>query len=71
MLHKTGMDEETEGESSLGEPAEHVITFKNPVFEAIHSAASGLFSVGGITPEVMNHFDEVCITGNDDQPHAT
>ncbi|CQD31841.1 helix-turn-helix domain-containing protein [Yersinia mollaretii] len=35
--------------------------FKSPAFEAIHSAASGLFSVGAIPQETMRNFDERCV----------
>ena len=35
--------------------------YKSPAFEAIHSAASGLFSVGAIPQETMRHFDESCL----------
>ena len=35
--------------------------FKSPAFEAIHSAASGLFSVDAIPRETMRSFDEACI----------
>ncbi|HHC4148778.1 TPA: helix-turn-helix domain-containing protein [Klebsiella pneumoniae] len=35
--------------------------YKSPAFEAIHSAASGLFSVGAIPQEKMRHFDESCL----------
>ncbi|MDU3363043.1 MAG: transcriptional regulator [Klebsiella sp.] len=35
--------------------------YKSPAFEAIHSAASGLFSVGAIQQETMRHFDESCL----------
>ncbi|HCT5878201.1 DNA-binding transcriptional regulator [Morganella morganii] len=36
--------------------------FKSPAFEAIHSAASGLFSVGAIPQETMRNFDQACIS---------
>lgn len=43
--------------------------FKSPAFEAIHSAASGLFSVDTIPQETMRHFDKSCIERvNDLQP---
>ncbi|MCL2897753.1 helix-turn-helix domain-containing protein [Brenneria tiliae] len=35
--------------------------FKSPAFEAIHSAASGLFNVGAIPQETMRNFDKACI----------
>lgn len=35
--------------------------FKSPAFEAIHSAASGLFSVDAIPQETMRNFDNACI----------
>ncbi|MGY3308692.1 DNA-binding transcriptional regulator YiaG [Pantoea ananatis] len=35
--------------------------FKSPVFEAIHSAASGLFSVDAIPKETMRNFDNACL----------
>ncbi|WP_312952886.1 DNA-binding transcriptional regulator [Superficieibacter sp.] len=36
--------------------------FKSPAFEAIHSAACGLFSVDAIPQETMRHFDAACLT---------
>jgi putative transcriptional regulator len=36
--------------------------FKSPVFEAIHSAAAGLYSVDAIAQETMRSFDETCIS---------
>lgn len=45
--------------------------FKSPAFEAIHSAAAGLFSVGAIPQETMRHFDQTCLGSVDDlQPLA-
>ncbi|MBW5834634.1 helix-turn-helix domain-containing protein [Yersinia enterocolitica] len=35
--------------------------FKSPAFEAIHSAASGLFNVDAIPQETMRNFDKACI----------
>ncbi len=35
--------------------------YKSPAFEAIHSAASRIFSVGAIPQETMRHFDESCL----------
>lgn len=35
--------------------------FKSDAFEAIHSAASGMFRVGTIDKATMRHFDESCI----------
>ena len=35
--------------------------FKSPAFEAIHSAAAGLYSVDAIAQETMRSFDETCI----------
>lgn len=46
--------------------AEYKNVFKSAAFEAIHSAASGLFSVGAITPEVMCGFDEACISSRNE-----
>ncbi|ASY81091.1 transcriptional regulator [Pectobacterium polaris] len=40
--------------------------FKSPVFEAIHSAASGLFSVDAIPQETMRNFDKACLNSVDD-----
>ncbi|WP_236032220.1 helix-turn-helix domain-containing protein [Dickeya parazeae] len=34
---------------------------KSPAFEAIHSAASGLFSVDAIPQETMRNFDKACL----------
>ncbi|AKH64367.1 MULTISPECIES: DNA-binding transcriptional regulator [Photorhabdus] len=46
--------------------------FKSPAFEAIHSAASGLFSVGAIPQETMRSFDKACIDSvNDLKPLET
>ena len=36
--------------------------FKSPAFEAIHSAASGLFSVDAIPQETMRSFDAACLS---------
>lgn len=36
--------------------------FKSPAFEAIHSAASGLFSVDAIPQETMRNFDKACLS---------
>lgn len=36
--------------------------FKSPAFEAIHSAAAGLYSVDAIAQETMRCFDETCIS---------
>lgn len=36
--------------------------FKSPAFEAIHSAAAGLYSVEAIAQETMRSFDETCIS---------
>jgi putative transcriptional regulator len=36
--------------------------FKSDAFEAIHSAASGMFRVGTIDKATMRHFDEKCLT---------
>ena len=39
--------------------------FKSPAFEAIHSAASGLFSVDAIAQETMRNFDQACLSNID------
>lgn len=36
--------------------------FKSPAFEAIHSAAAGLFSVDAIPAETMRNFDKACLS---------
>lgn len=36
--------------------------FKSSAFEAIHSAASGLFSVDAIPQETMRSFDATCLS---------
>ncbi len=36
--------------------------FKSPAFEAIHSAAAGLYSVDAIAQETMRSFDDTCIS---------
>nr|WP_314423479.1 DNA-binding transcriptional regulator [uncultured Erwinia sp.] len=36
--------------------------FKSPAFEAIHSAAAGLFSVDAIPAETMRSFDKTCLS---------
>ncbi|EEH2192471.1 DNA-binding transcriptional regulator [Salmonella enterica] len=36
--------------------------FKSPAFEAIHSAAAGLFSVDAIPQETMRSFDTACLS---------
>ena len=36
--------------------------FKSPAFEAIHSAASGLFSVDAIPQDTMRSFDAACLS---------
>ncbi|MEI2265440.1 helix-turn-helix domain-containing protein [Erwinia sp. CGal63] len=44
--------------------------FKSPAFEAIHSAASGLFSVNAVSRETMRSFDETCLDSVSDlQPN--
>jgi putative transcriptional regulator len=35
--------------------------YKSDAFEAIHSAAEGLFKAGGISKETMRDFDESCL----------
>lgn len=35
--------------------------FKSPAFEAIHSAAAGMFKAGVIPEETMRSFDATCI----------
>ncbi len=43
--------------------------FKSPAFEAIHSAASGLFNANVIPQETMRNFDKTCLTNvNELQP---
>ncbi|AFI88594.1 DNA-binding transcriptional regulator [Pectobacterium parmentieri] len=43
--------------------------FKSPAFEAIHRAASGLFSVDAIPQETMRNFDKACLNSvHDLQP---
>ncbi|PJG45690.1 transcriptional regulator [Sphingobium sp. LB126] len=36
--------------------------FKSDAFEAIHSAAAGMYRVGAIDKATMRHFDESCLT---------
>ena len=36
--------------------------FKSDAFEAIHSAAAGMYRVGVIDKATMRHFDESCLT---------
>jgi putative transcriptional regulator len=36
--------------------------FKSDAFEAIHSAANGLYRVGGIDKATMREFDESCLS---------
>ncbi len=40
--------------------------FKSPAFEAIHRAASGLFSADAIPQETMRNFDKVCLNSADE-----
>ena len=40
--------------------------FKSPAFEAIHSAAAGLYSVDAIPQETMRSFDEACLSNVSD-----
>ena len=40
--------------------------FKSPAFEAIHSAASGLFSVGAIPQETMRDCDKASLSHVED-----
>ena len=40
--------------------------FKSPAFEAIHSAASGLYNVEAIPQETMRNFDKACLSQVDD-----
>jgi putative transcriptional regulator len=35
--------------------------YKSDAFEAIHSAAEGLFKAGGFSKETMRDFDESCL----------
>ncbi|MFA7338900.1 MAG: DNA-binding transcriptional regulator [Candidatus Obscuribacterales bacterium] len=35
--------------------------FKSDVFEAVHSAVSGMHEAGTISKETMRHFDEACL----------
>ncbi|SCC94727.1 Transcriptional regulator, XRE family (fragment) [Thiomonas sp. X19] len=37
-------------------------TFKSDAFEAIHSAAQGLYRVGAIDKATMREFDASCLT---------
>lgn len=39
--------------------------FKSPAFEAIHSAATGLFSIDAIPQETVRDFDQACIDSED------
>jgi len=39
--------------------------FKSPAFEAIHSTASGLFSVDAIGQETMRNFDKAGLNSID------
>ncbi|HFQ8226402.1 TPA: helix-turn-helix domain-containing protein [Citrobacter freundii] len=36
--------------------------FKSPAFEAIHSAASGLYNAEAIPQETMRNFDKACLS---------
>lgn len=36
--------------------------YKSDAFEAIHSAAQGLYSSGGMTKETLREFDEACLS---------
>lgn len=36
--------------------------YKSDAFEAIHSAASGMYKVGTIDKATMRHFDETCLS---------
>lgn len=66
MLHEIGIDRVASDEDMRDICAEYKNVFKSAVFEAIHSAASGLFSVGAITLEVMCGFDEACINSRNE-----
>lgn len=66
MLHEVGIDRVASGENLRDICDEHKNVFKSAAFEAIHSAASGLFSVGAITREVMRGFDEACISSRNE-----
>lgn len=35
--------------------------FKSEAFEAVHSAAAGMYRVGSIDKATMRHFDETCL----------
>jgi putative transcriptional regulator len=37
------------------------LKYKSDAFEAIHSAAQGMYSCGGITKEEMEKFDKSCL----------
>lgn len=36
--------------------------FKNDLYEAVHSSASALFSIGAFDKATMREFDEACLT---------
>jgi len=40
----------------------HKPKFKSDAFEAVHSAASGLYKAGGIDKATMREFDESCLS---------
>lgn len=65
MLHEYGIDKEINSESSRD--IEQRVTFKSPVFEAIHSSVSGLFRIGAITRKVMCKFDKACISSKNER----
>jgi hypothetical protein len=45
------------------------VTARSDAFEAIHSAAQGLFSVGVIDKTAMQEFDEACLVPPDPKKH--
>ena len=51
----------------------HKPKFKSDAFEAVHSAASGLYKAGGIDKATMREFDESCpplATGLTNRPNS-
>lgn len=66
MMDKAKKAAATKSASNRAGGAEHtakkVSAFKSDAFEAIHSAAAGLHSVGVIDKTTMREFDGTCLT---------
>jgi putative transcriptional regulator len=46
---------------SPGTADKHAVRYKSDLFEAVHSSASDLLSIGAISKQTMREYDELCI----------